>query len=152
MHSLHVAFPAGVSAMVRAEAAKRGVTPQNLVKSAMACAIEGNLLDAIFDGLEPDGMAIGHARRLNGLTYLQCAVLYLIAHHGDARGVCHLSSYRFHAMIGKSSPSNVALVVRKLVDLGLVARVKKDFAGGVQPHALTPAGKAIAGELSGMEL
>ena len=148
---LHVAFPKAPSAAVRAEAAKRGVRPQVLVVAAMKLACQHDLLDAIFDGLDPHGVAGGHARRVNGMTHLQCGVIYLMALHADAQGVCIFSTHDYARLIKGASPSGVGSALHWLTLRGLADRTMKPTFRSAQPYYLTREGRAVAAELTGFE-
>lgn len=155
MTALHVAFPAPLSQRLREAAAARGLTPQVLAAGALACLLDGELLDAVFDGLDPHAASAeagGHGRRpssAGGLTHIQCAVLHLIGQHAGADRVCHLSAESLAHLIGGASRSAAQDALRRLIQRGLIVRTEKRLAGGVQPHRLTAAGARLALELSG---
>ena len=152
MSALHMAFPAALSQRLRDAAAARGMTPQVLAAGALACMLDGELLDAVFDEMDPHGAAAGaggQGRRPDGLTHLQCAVLHLIGQRAGADRVCHLSADSFAHLIGGAARSSVQDALRRLAERGLIVRTEKRFAGGVQPHRLTAAGARLAVELSG---
>lgn len=148
MTALHVAFPIHLSQRLRDAAAARGLTPQVLVAGALACMLDGDLLDAVFDGLDPQLMPIGQGRRTNGLTHMQCAVLFLTGRHAQPDGTCFLSPVKLSRLAG-GTPQGFRDTQARLVGLGLLARLPKRTPGGVIPHRLTAAGARIAAELSG---
>lgn len=152
MTALHMAFPIALSQKLREAAAARGLTPQVLAAGALACLLDGELLDAVFDGIDPheaSAEAGGHGRRPDGLTHIQCAVLHLIGLRAGADQVCHLSADSLAHLIGGASRSAAQDALRRLIQRGLIVRAQKRFAGGVQPHRLTAAGARLALELSG---
>lgn len=152
MTALHMAFPVALSHRLREAAAARGMTPQVLAAGVLACLLDGELLEAVFDDLDPHAAAAGaggHGRRPDGLTHIQCAVLHLIGQRAGADGVCHLSAESLAHLIGGASRSAAQDALRRLGERGLVVKAQKRFAGGVQPHRLTATGARLALELSG---
>lgn len=155
MSTLHLAFPAALSQRLRDAAEARGLTPQVLVAGALACLLDGELFDAVFDGLDPheaSAGAGGHGKRpgsAGGLTHLQCAVLVMIGQRAGDDRVCHLSADSYAHLVGGAPPSSVRDALGRLVGRGLIVRTEKRFAGGVQPHRLTATGAHLAQELSG---
>lgn len=148
---LHVAFSKSTSASIRAEASRRCVRPQVLVAAAMKLAVDHDLLDAIFDGLDPHGVAGGHARRVNGLTHLRCGVIFVMALHADAQGVCAFSTHDYARLIKGASASGVGSALHWLFLNGFADRIMKAGQRAVQPYRLTKDGRAVAAELTGFE-
>lgn len=146
---LHITLDRVLSAAVRGEAARRGLHPATLVAATMSMALKDNMLDAIFDGADPQEVAGGRGLNAMGLTYYQCAVLYLAAGHRDSAGVCRYSPAKFSQLIPGATATGVQGVLAVLIRRGLLARAQKEFTGGVQPHRVTAAGLDIAMQLRG---
>ena len=149
MSALHVAFTRELSGRLRDAAAARGLTPQVLVAGALACMLDRELLDSVFLRTDPHDAAGGQAKHPNGLTHLQCAILFLVGQHAGRDGTCHLSTNSFAYLIGGASQTAVQASLLRLVNARLLRRETKRFAGGVQPYSLTAGGAKIAAQLSG---
>lgn len=149
---LHVAFGLAASSDLRREAEARGVTPQVLVSAAINRLLDDAMWDAVFDGDNPLFLAGGHARHLGtDLTLLQCGVLYLLSIHTARDGACHFSAATLMEQLRGSSMQGVRDALSALERRGLIRRVQKLFAGGVQPWRLTKAGLGAAAQLAGLD-
>ena len=147
MSALHVAFTKELSTKIRAEAAARGLRPQVLVAGAIAASLDGELLDAIFDGWNPNEAAGGYVRQANGLTHLQCAVLLVLAQGRDATGISRLTVWKIAYLVGGAAQSSTQGALRALERRGLILKAPK--VSTVQPWRLTEAGEVVAAELGG---
>lgn len=135
---VHVAFPAALSVVIRRLAAEHGVTPNTFVSAAIGHMIAGDLLDAVFDGENAGDFPIGHGRKANGLTHLQCAILAVFV----AKPQRTVTSI-VHAVNSTASHHTIASSVKTLERRGLVRRSSGTF------WELTDKGRMFAGWLTG---
>lgn len=133
------------------EAAKRGVRPTVLVLALLQKLREDALVDPVLDEEDPNEIAPGHARRLDGLTRLQSGVLYILALNADGDGVARLTPGQLaqHLSAGASS---VVTARSALVGHGYIEPLSDGWRRGStapRPYRLTENGWAFARALGG---
>ncbi|EKF17082.1 hypothetical protein [Nitratireductor pacificus] len=148
--SLRVGFTAETTRALCAEAERRHLLPQVLVKAAINAILAGGLLDAVIDGDDARQLSGGHGRDLaTGLTMLQSGLIYLIGTHAGRDGACRYSISGFQMLLDTGSWSGVRNGLSWLVMHGYIARVGTGSRLTVQAYRLTHRGGAVFAQLAG---
>lgn len=145
---VHVAFVSETALLMAAEADRLGVTPQVLAQAVVHTVLAQDLLASVFDGERPEKLAPGHGKAKNGLTRLRCAVLFVLALHAEADGICRMSANQISVLIAASSSGSVSGALIAMEERGLIERVTGDGSYRNAAHwRLTKAGQVIAERL-----
>ncbi len=134
-----------------AEAERRGVRPNVLIGALLRQVEQGGLIDAVLDGENPNDIAPGHAKRLDGLTRLQSGALYLLALNADLDGIARVAGPRLAELLSTGTGS-ISAIREALVVRGYIERVEEGRPQGTRTTAayrLTDDGWAVARALGG---
>lgn len=148
---VHVAFSSETALLMRAEADRRGVTPQMLALAVMHTVLKDQLTESVFDGERPENLAPGHGKAKNGLTKLRCAVLYVLAMHAGEDGICRMSANQISVLVNASSSGGVSSALLAMEARGLILRVGNQETVRAAAHwRLTEDGQMIADRLGAL--